>query len=328
MITVETPVTTLPTRRWSAIGTWCEVVVCVPDAGPEVREQIADAAQVRAARLVVELDLACSRFREDSELSRLRHGMSVPVSAMLDAAVGAGLRTARATGGLVDPTVAGALIATGYDDDLAAVRARPHPETDETADPTVAQAAPGWWRVFHDHDARHLLLPHGVDLDLGASAKAWLADVIAADLVGRSILPAAGGVLVNLGGDLATAGSAPAAGWRIAVDDGTAAAPPPAITIRGGGLATSSTRLRTWRQGARRRHHIVDPRTGDTAPAVWQAVTVAARTCELANAASTAAVVLGEEAPRWLTAKGVHARLRHRNGTLRLVGGWPEEAAA
>ncbi len=310
----------------------------VPDTEPDQREQVADAAQVRAATLVVELDLACSRFRHDSELSRLRHGTSVPVSAMLDGAVRAGLRTARATGGLVDPTVASALVATGYDDDLDVVRARtgsgvdPRTSADEvtTADtaPTVAEAAPGWWRVFHAHDGHHLLLPHRVDLDLGASAKAWLADVIAADLVTRAIVPPAGGVLVNLGGDIATAGCAPEGGWRIAVDDGTVVPRPPTITVHDGGLATSSTRLRTWRQGARQRHHIVDPRTGETAPVVWQAVTVAARTCELANAASTAAIVLGDEAPGWLAAKGVHARLRHRDGTLQRVGGWPQEVAA
>ena len=330
MISDEGPDPTVATRRWSAIGTWCEIVVSVPGADAQEVARVADAAQQRAAVLIVELDLACSRFRDDSELSQLRHGTAVTITPMLDAAVSAALRTARATGGLVDPTVASALSATGYDEDLDTVRARVESgsELDPAAEP-VGAAAPGYWRVMHDPADRRILVPHRVEIDLGASAKAWLADTIAQQLVRQLIIPLGGAVLVNLGGDIAVAGPAPEGGWRITVDDGTPGADDhPVVIIRGGGIATSSTTLRTWRHHGRQRHHIVDPRTGDTAPTTWRAVTVAARSCELANAASTAAVVLGENAPGWLTAKGVHARLRHLDGSLVTVGGWPEEAAA
>lgn len=319
-----------PTRRWSAIGTFCEIVVSAPSAESAAAEEIADRAQQRAAVLLVELDLACSRFRDDSELSRLRHGTAVPLSPMLDAAVGAALRTARATDGLVDPTVAAAVRTSGYDADLDVVRARaddPSDAADNSDADCSTEAAPGYWRITHDSRDRRILVPHRVEIDLGASAKAWMADRIAAQLVAEGIVGESAGVLVNLGGDIAIAGVAPDGGWRVTVDDG--ATPTcddrPVITISDGGLATSSTILRTWRQGPRRRHHIVDPRTGETAPTTWQAVTVAARTCELANAASTAAIVLGDRAPEWLSSKGVHARLRHLDGSLVLVGGWPAE---
>ena len=168
-------------------------------------------------------------------------------------------------------------------------------------------------------------MPHRVEIDLGSSAKAWAADWIAASLGSAGVLPAGTGVLVNLGGDLALAGRPPTGGWRISVDDGSPVDERPIVTVRDGGLATSSTQLRTWQQGGRRRHHIIDPRTGDTAPDVWHTVTVAARTCELANAASTAAIVLGEEAPVWLAARGVHARLRAKHGSVHRVAGWPED---
>jgi thiamine biosynthesis lipoprotein len=310
-------------RQWRAIGTRCEIGVSAPRVGDQVAETVADQAQQRAAVLVAELDLACSRFREDSELRRLRHGTAVSISPMLDGAVSAALRTARATEGLVDPTISTALVATGYDDDLDAVRRR----GDRAHRPSAAtEAAPGYWRVLHDSADRRILVPHRVEMDLGASAKAWLADVIAARLVAESVVPAGAGVLVNLGGDVAVAGAAPDGGWRISVDDGApVVGDRPVITIGSGGLATSSTLLRTWRHGARRRHHIVDPRTGETAPTTWQAVTVAARSCELANAASTAAIVLGDDAPQWLADKGVHARLRRLDGALIRVGGWPAE---
>ena len=55
-------------------------------------------------------------------------------------------------------------------------------------------------------------------------------------------------------------------------------------------------------------------------------VTVAAATCVDANAASTAAVVLGEEAPGWLEERKLPARLVGLAGEVVAVGGWPEEA--
>lgn len=312
---------TLPARRWRAIGTSCEVVVSAPDASDAEADHIADRAQQRAAVLVVELDLACSRFRPDSELSRLRHGTAVTISPMLAGALGAALRTARATRGLVDPTVLAAVTATGYDADLDVVR-----ERGTLSDKVAAEPAPGHWRITHDPARRMALIPHRVEIDLGASAKAWLADTIAARLVGEGIVRDRAGVLVNLGGDLAAAGVAPGAGWRIRVDDDRApGSEPVVISVRGGGVATSSTRRRTWRTGGRIRHHIVDPRTGETAPSTWQTVTVAARSCELANAAATAAIVLGEAAPAWLAGTGVHARLLHADASVVLVGDWPED---
>lgn len=300
--------------------------------------EVADAVQRRAMELIDCLDLACSRFRPDSELMRLPHGTTTPISATLDGALAAALRTARATGGLVDPTVAAALVANGYDADLDVVRRRDE-RTDTDAD---ARPAPGHWRIHHDPVHRKVLVPHRVDLDLGASAKAWAADRIAATLrssLGSAVLPPSAGLLVNLGGDLAVSGVAPDGGWRIRVDDGPAPhdetdpstgqeqadQDQPVVTIYSGGLATSSTIVRTWRHGGQVRHHILDPRTGRTAPTTWRAVTVAARTCELANAASTAAIVLGPDAPAWLVARGLHARLRAADGSVTRVGDWPEE---
>ena len=60
---------------------------------------------------------ACSRFRPDSEISRaLAHpGREVALSPVLNAAMTHALRVAAATDYLVDPTVAAAVIAAGYD---------------------------------------------------------------------------------------------------------------------------------------------------------------------------------------------------------------------
>jgi thiamine biosynthesis lipoprotein len=71
-------------------------------------------------------------------------------------------------------------------------------------------------------------------------------------------------------------------------------------------------------------HHIVDPRTGYPASGPWRTASVAAPHCATANAAATATVVAGPDAPAWLTRTGLAARLVSHDGAVRLLGGWPE----
>jgi thiamine biosynthesis lipoprotein len=104
--------------------------------------------------------------------------------------------------------------------------------------------------------------------------------------------------------------------------------PGPVIGVASGGLATSGTSVRRWRAGGITLHHIIDPRTGRPAETPWRTVTVAAQTCVEANVASTASVVLGDEAPAWLAARGLPARLVTDEGAVRAVAAWPEEVAA
>ena len=209
----------------------------------------------------------------------------------------------------------------GYDRDFDSVVAAP-PGPDRPTRP-----APGWWRVLFDHPARRVVLPRGVMLDLGATAKAFASDRAARDL-SRTLDC---GVLVSLGGDISVAGETPPGGWRVGIgDDHRIAAEHPdvSIAINSGGLATSSTTCRTWRRGDRRVHHIVDPRTGDVPNAVWRTVTVAAGNCVDANTASTAAIVLGEDAPDWLAARGLPARLVGVSGTVLPLSAWPADELA
>ena len=91
----------------------------------------------------------------------------------------------------------------------------------------------------------------------------------------------------------------------------------------GGGLATSSVTCRRWRRAGRELHHIVDPRTGYPARGPWRTVTVAAASCAEANAASTAAIIAGEQAPAWLTVQGLPSRLVAHDGTVVRCCGWP-----
>jgi FAD:protein FMN transferase len=295
---------------WAALGTTVSVAVTHDHALPSARRAV-------EAELA-ELDAACSRFRHDSELSRLnaRAGATVRVSPLLFEAIATALRAALLTDGIVDPTVGAALIRLGYDRDFSRVgQATPALRGTRVA---------GWKKVFVDCAGREVRVPRGVRLDLGATAKALGSDRAAA---GAACAAPGVGVLVNLGGDIATAGPAPAGGWLVRVTDDHRApldAPGQTLRIESGGLATSSTTVRRWGDGV---HHIVDPRTGLPAVSPWRTVSVCAATCVDANIASTAALVLGDRAEDWLEHNGLPARLVHHDGLTATTAGWPRELA-
>jgi FAD:protein FMN transferase len=245
-------------------------------------------------------------------------GRRQAVSPLLAEALAVALRVAAATDGDVDPTCGHSLVRLGYDRDFLQLTSRRW----APADYARPVPAGGWQRVDLDQDALTVRVPRGVQLDLGATAKA-----LAADRAASAIFAATGaGALVNLGGDIAVAGSPPAGGWRIQiVADEDGVGPRPAVAIQAGGLATSSKGSRTWRRGRQELHHIIDPRTGRPADSCWVAATVAAATCVDANAASTAAIVRSAAAPRWLAELRLPARLVRADGTVITMGGWPDE---
>jgi FAD:protein FMN transferase len=307
--------------RWQqeALGTTALLLVTDPDA--------LDVAAERLQAELDEIDRACSRFRDDSEITRLHGhaGHPAPVGSVLADALDTALRAAELTDGLVDPTVGDAVVRLGYDRDFAEVTAldeRP-PETARRPDESGVPA-PGWWRVNWDRARSEVLLPRGVTLDLGATAKA-----LAADRAAEWAHIAAGcGVLVSLGGDIAIAGDPPEGGWLVAISDDhrtAAARPAQTVALAGGGLATSSTTVRRWWRDGSPRHHIVDPRTGKNPEQVWRTVTVAAGDCVDANTASTAAIVLGRDAPDWLAERGLPARLVAPDGRVVCTADWPSD---
>lgn len=279
-------------------------------------------AALEAKSELAAIDEACSRFRPDSELEAVNRaqGRQLAVGPLLAEALDVALRAARLTDGDVDPTVGASLRSLGYDRDFHDLPADGGPVL-------TLERVPGWKAVRFNRRWGTLQMPAGVRLDLGATAKALAADRAAA----RASAATGTGVLVGLGGDIATAGEAPAGGWNIRVADwhGTAAATPgPVVRIDSGGLATSSTTVRRWSRQGREIHHIVDPSTAAPAEVVWRTVTVAAGTCVDANIASTASIVRGERAPAWLGSLGLTARLVRPDGTAVLVGGWPTESLA
>ncbi len=281
-------------------------------------------AEIAVAGVLRAIDQSCSRFRPDSELSHLNASpeREVRLGSVLWTALETAVRAARLSRGAVDPTVGRAVAAAGYDRDFVAVL--------RDGSPPRPSPLPGWRRIRMDARQRTVCIPRGVAVDLGATAKALAAD-LAAEAAQRA---AGGGVLVSLGGDVAVRGKPAAGGWRVQVSEDSArpvSARDETISISDGGVATSSTTVRRWRRGGAVMHHVIDPRTGLPAAGPWRTVTVAAATCVDANTASTAAIVLGDDAVPWLTRTGLPARLVHRSGSIVRLGGWPRpsgEAAA
>ncbi|WP_151084441.1 FAD:protein FMN transferase [Nocardioides cynanchi] len=307
---VDTGDTSIAVAERDALGTTARVAVWPPEN--------LDEALVAVDGVLTALDRQASRFRADSEISRVhrKDGGMFMLSNGLAEAVGVALAAARWTRGRTDPTVGEAVIALGYDRDFATLDPR-------GGEPVAATPAPGWRTV--ELDGPMLTLPRGVRLDLGATAKG-----LGSDRAVRAVMSATrqeGGVLVSLGGDIAVDGQPPRGGWPILVADepgSTGQGGTQEVRLVTGAVATSSTACRRWRSGGREMHHIVNPGTGLPADAPWRTVSVAAATCADANAASTAAVVAGDGAEAWLAEARLPARLVSRDGEVRYLGGWPE----
>src|SRR3989440_10204776 len=167
---------TVALESWKALGTSVHVLATQADGlGP---------ATSAVSEVLADVDTAYSRFRGDSEVSHLNAnaGRPVRVSPLLATAIDAAQRAARLTDGAVDPTIGQAIRVAGYDDDFSRVAAQAGPVN------LRAWRVPGWRAIRFDRRARTVLLPAGVELDLGSPGKA-----LAAGLAPRAALAAAGG---------------------------------------------------------------------------------------------------------------------------------------
>ncbi len=289
------------TRAWS-----CTIRLVVEDD----RRLVAAAEDLDA--LLARVDIVASRFRSDSALSvaNARAGRPTPIPKLLVDLVAAALDGAAQTRGAVDPTVGLAMQRIGYDRDIAAIESfRPDSR------PPVRSGR--WQDVRLHREAGLLTVPVGTALDLGATAKSYVADLAASTLSRRYDTA----VLVELGGDLAVGGHNPD-GWcvRVAEREGD---PGQLVLVRHGGLVTSTTTVRRWAHGDRTMHHIVDPRTGEPVDGPWRTVSVAADRAFDANVASTGAIVMGDSALDWLETRGLAARLVAQDGTIHTTASWP-----
>lgn len=215
----------------------------------------------QAAGRIAEIEATLSRFRPDSELSRLNAevGAWQVVGDVLFENVCAAKQGARLTDGLYNPLVLDSLERAGYDRSF---------ELLNSERPVQPPQALGDWRAIDLNLAtRSVRLP--ARLDLGGVAKGWTAQVVAGELAN------AGPCLVDIGGDLVTRGiPAGQTGWPVAVTDPlTEGAALLTLSVRDQAVVTSGADFRRWGP-ERRQHHLIDPRTGAPAHTDIVAVTI------------------------------------------------------
>lgn len=259
----------------------CDVVLSGP---PD--EAVAELFEKRDARF--------SRFRAGSELSSVNAKpagvafLSEEFASMLALALGA----ARATGGVVTPTVGEALIAAGYDRDFNELVERDAPASAAVVPSLDALSLRG----------RMLVRSVPVQLDLNGVVKGKTVD---------DALALLGDGWVSAGGDLAT--TVPV---TVGLPGGDA------ITLRSGGLATSSTARRAWWRGGELQHHLIDPATGRPVETRWQDVTAVAGSCAAADVAAKAALLMDARGPAWLEQRGLPGRFVDHDGDVHVNASW------
>jgi len=266
--------------QMEAMGTDCLFILHGPEGDPVSRE-----ALERAAAQVREYEERFSRFRPDSELSRLNESPQeqVPVDAGLGGLLARSVEYARISGGLFDPVVLDDLLALGYDRTFEEVR-------DETDSGVVARGPRFRWRdISVDAAGRSVARPFGARIDLGGIAKGAAVDAAMLELSGYP------GALVDVGGDIRVTGSPDDAdSWIIAVEDGQSGDGTLGyVRLRDGAVATSSRRKRRWVHNGEAVHHIIDPRSGRPARSDVLQASVIADTTEHAEVAAKVAFIGG-----------------------------------
>jgi thiamine biosynthesis lipoprotein len=247
------------------------------------------------------LELVLSRFRPDSELSRLNRARTMRVGPELAEVVRLAVDARETTRGRFDPTVYNAVVSAGYDRSFELIEA-------ESTCASHVGVPPCLGRIEIDGDL--VVIEAGFGLDLGGIAKGWAADRVCA------MLSSAGPALVDAGGDLVGAGRT----WPIGVST-----PARTITLglRDGALATSGRDRRRWIRDGNEAHHLIDPATGAPANGDVLTVTVAAGTAAEAEVLAKALFLSGgaERAAREADAVDLPAVIVARDGRTLLAGG-------
>jgi thiamine biosynthesis lipoprotein len=271
-------------------------------------------------------DARLSRFRPGSELCALNGDPRdvVPASPLLCAAVAAGRWAAERTGGLVDPTLVGALCRAGYARSRAGVAPAPLAAALASAPPRRPAAPhPGvaWRAIVADRAAGTVRRPVGVAIDSGGTGKGLAADAVARRLAGVPRFA------VDCGGDVHV-GGAEAAGrsFEVEVEHPLTGEVAHILRVRGGGVATSGIGSRIWRRpDGGFAHHLLDPATGEPAWTGLLGVTALAPSTLKAETFAKAALLSGAEGARRVLAVGGGV-IVHDDGDVELVG--PVRAAA
>ncbi|MCX6015192.1 MAG: FAD:protein FMN transferase [Chloroflexales bacterium] len=284
-------------HEWRALGVLCRVVSNSP------LDTVAIESQVE------EWEQALSRFRPNSDLSRLNRQRHAHVSAPLQQVLLAALEVAQWSQGLVVPSLGQHIADIGYDQNFATVA----PVTAAVVDAAIV---PDWRRIVVR--GRDVTIPPQMKLDLAGVAKGWIAEQLVA-----LFTPPGGSLLAQIGGDVSVSAPSDTVPWCIAVDHPLQSTSCGNIALFEGTVATSSTYERRWQRAGQTIHHIIDPRSGMPAQSDVLTASVIATQAIYAEAAAKIIVVLGSAAGlAWVSRYALPALIIDQSGNVRTNDAW------
>ncbi|KND47090.1 MAG: thiamine biosynthesis lipoprotein [Parcubacteria bacterium C7867-004] len=272
---------------------------------------IANAAVVELFEIAENEEARFSRFREESELSRLNRERSCQVSKEFMDAFLLGKELYRTTHGTFNPLVD--ISRFGYDADIAVVKGT------NRIGKEIASYDTDMESVLVDQETMTISLAEGQNLDFGGYMKGHTAEKMAKAAKGCQ------GVLVNLGGDIYARGlDAEGKPFIFVIEDPTDAGIDLSFFATNAGIATSGSYNRHWNYLGTPFFHILDA-SGTKNPATEiLSATVIARSGAEADAYATAALILGiKPAERFLEENGCEYCLIGKDGSLTFSGAFP-----
>lgn len=301
---------------FDAMGSHVRLLIGEP--GPGMLPTAAAAEQGR--RFVEDFDATLSRFKPDSELSRLNADPRerVPASELMRRAVEAGVFAAERSDGLVDPTLLREIEDAGYVASRAGMTGLPLGEAlaDAPARHPASPRPEQRWRGFEvDDESGEIVRPPGLRFDTGGTGKGLAADMLAASLRGYSRF------IVDCGGDIRIGGAdALVHPYEVFVEHPITGGRAHVLRLGSGGVATSGINVRIWRDvDGRYAHHLLDPATGEPAWTGLVGATALGDTALEAETLSKAALLSGPERGREIFSER-GGLLIHDSGRAELVG--------
>jgi thiamine biosynthesis lipoprotein len=270
--------------RFAAMASPCTVLVDSDD-----REEAASLVDI-AAREALRIEHKFSRYRSGNIVHEINHAAGRPVTVDEETAQLIAYATTcwELSGGLFDIT-SGVLRRVWKFDGGRKVPRR--------QDVEGCLRHVGWSRVtWRD---RTLVMPAGMEIDLGGLGKEYAVDRAAALLAARTRRSC----VVNFGGDLSIGGPRRnGRTWSVGIDDPgrTGQAALYRLDLSRAGLATSGDARRFVRWRGKRLGHILNPKTGWPVLGAPSSVTVVANTCLEAGTLSTLASLQGANARTFL----------------------------
>lgn len=270
-------------RSFPAMGTQVHTIVFGGDRA------LSDLAAAR----IKELENRWTRFRPDSEISRLNQhaGEPVIVSPATFLLIQRCLQAFTLTAGAFDPTMHDEIAAAGYDRSFDHLDQRSAKPVAAGTGPRFRRSPAG--RIRLDASLRSVVLPAGCAVDAGGLGKGLAADLVAQELISHG----ATGVCINIGGDLRLMGRpGDELDWYVDVASPYGGPPIATLALDTGAVATTSPLRRRWGNETDPQHHLLDPATGQPAQRGLSSVTVVSLEGWRAEALAKAAFLAGRRA--------------------------------